>query len=133
MDSSHYTGASSEALIVYKLLASNIDVFTPASFHSSCDMLALDGSKLMKIQVKTLSRIKSGNFYYLQTRLRYGPVSNGYQTHEKDTFTHLAVVFEGHSWMIPWELVWEKKSFSIGRCDDEGTLRFNSKWDRFKY
>lgn len=112
---SHKTGVISELMVCQKLVERGCEIFLPIMTQSKADLIFYDQDSCNRVQVKTLSAIKSGPYTYLQVRLRGGSSSKWQRNYKEDDFEYLILVYQGRIWMIPWGLVWENTSLSIGR------------------
>lgn len=118
MNETHLTGAKSELLVSYKLTERGYSVFFPLLTQSDVDLVALKGSETLRVQVKTASKIKVEDKYYLQARLQSRGSGNGYiRTYDKDAFDYVAFVYKEKVWLYPWEPICENKSITLGRLE----------------
>lgn len=72
-------GSINQITIACDLLKRDYEVFTPLNLHSSCDLIALKGNKLLRIEVTTGRKSTTGRHYYFP--------------HRQDRYDVLALVF----------------------------------------
>ena len=115
----HFTGAANELRAASLYIDMGYEVFIPVMTQSKADFIALRGSEVVKVQVKTASEITSDNKQYLQIRLQ-GRSSTGGGTREY-VDGDIDVVVAIHRlgvWALPWDSVRGKKSLTFGRLVD---------------
>lgn len=120
----HYKGAASELKAMTYYLEKGMQVYNPVTQQGVVDFIVDTGSKLLKVQVKTATWIKSGNNKYLQCRTR---LVNKYKDKlPKDLYDILFVVNGGTYWEIPARLI---KSSNLSL---ENTGKGKVQWKEFR-
>lgn len=59
-----HIGAASELIAAGDLSMLGWEVFLPASFHSACDLVAIKGSRVVRVEVKTGHKKDDGGLLY---------------------------------------------------------------------
>ena len=114
MDNNHVKGINSElkAMSYYNKLG--YEIYTPLAAQSRADFVYDNGESLVKVQVKTATWSKSGEYSYLQCRLKS---RNLYSTMYRDgDFDEIVFVDEDRLWVAPWKDIQGKTSICLD-CD----------------
>lgn len=97
----HASGNAAELFVAATLIEQGWAVYWPMLTQSRCDLVGEKDGKFFKIQVKRATQSKTGEFKYLQARLKsrnkYG------KSYTKEEVDYFAFVFEGQIWLAPFE------------------------------
>lgn len=112
-------GNASEFLVAYYLAAQGHDVFFPYG-NSRADLIYSDTRGLIKVQIKTGTKVKTGPHEYEQVRLLSRGIYNvsGAKYHSAQTYQPGEVdelwVVGTHIWNFPSEVFVGKPSLALG-------------------
>lgn len=111
----HNTGVTSELFVAYKLSSKGFKVYFPFMTQSKADIVVEDKlGNFIKIQVKTATKSSANGNYFVQVRLG----GCGRTMYTEGDFDYLAMVYENRIWMLPWDIVKDKKSMSFSIFSD---------------
>lgn len=68
----HKIGAAIESLVAAYFLARGFEVYTPLMSQSRCDLIYVDGQRLVRVQVKTGTWSQTGKYMYENCSLSRG-------------------------------------------------------------
>jgi len=97
--SEHYTGACSEVKAQAYFLNQDHQCYIPIVQQSCVDFIIEKDSKILKVQVKTATWVKSGNNKYLQCRTKLTNKYKDKKPHE--LYDILVIIYEDMIWEIP--------------------------------
>lgn len=129
----HSIGAMSEYLVAAHLAGKGCDVFFPST-NTRADLVYCNGTDMVRAQVKTGTKVRTGGYTYEQCRLRtrgvYHVASGEYRNHkpyDSDEVDELWVVGT-HIWCFPAEVFVGRPSISLGG-NGPGTERKDRPYD----
>jgi len=123
----HFTGSASEHFAASIFLRNGIQVFWPALQQGAIDFVILEDTGFKRVQVKTATWIKSGNFKYLQVRTRLTKFHQDYSP--KESYDLLVIVApDKRVWAIPAETVTSSNLCLDGNCPNNSKRK---KWTKF--
>ena len=119
----HFIGASSETLVMSYLLSKGKEVFTPVITQSRSDLIYLEGGTPVRVQVKTGTKSKAGNYSYEQIRLLNRGLYGSPEAYTEKDVDEIWVVGT-HLWCFPISFAAGRTSLYLG-TDNESpqTLR----------
>lgn len=125
----HYTGAVSELVAQQWYLARGCQVYVPVVQQGWVDFVVDDPIKgLLKVQVKTATWTKSGNYHYLQCRTR---LTNKYQAVlPEDMYDVLVIIHSDRLWEIPAD---EITSSNLSLDTTNKNSRSDFRWSKYEY
>ena len=118
----HYTGAAAEMAVASHYLENGWDVFLPVITQAKADMVISKGGETYKLQVKKLTENPSSGHIYLQTRLQGKQGKYSKRDYEEEDFQYLVCYHKGSIWEIPYPLVSDLTSLTIGKLLPDGTV-----------
>ncbi len=110
MNEQHQTGAASGMLVAYKFIKAGYQVYYPMMTQSKEDLVVCRDGVFTKVQVKTATKIRSGNSTAYQVRLG----GCGRASYKDGDFDILAVVLGEEVLIYTWESVKGKTSMCVG-------------------
>jgi|SRR5690554_438574 len=111
MEQNHINGIRSELKAMEYFNSLGYQIYTPINAQSRADFVYDNGEKLVKVQVKTATWSISGNYSYLQCRLKS---RNDYSKMYKDgDFDEIVFVDNDRLWVASWEEVKNKTSICL--------------------
>ena len=106
IDLKHHIGAVNEAKAQLYFVKEGWEIYIPRMTQSKCDFIAVKGSEVAKVQVKTASWCKTGPWSYCQTRL----INRLGQLYAPEDYDLLFVVDDKHAYMIPHKYIYGRTS-----------------------
>lgn len=106
----HTTGVTSELFVAYKLAQRGYKIYFPFLTQSKADLIIEDTKgNFTKVQVKTATKSSAKENEFIQIRLG----GCGRTEYKEGDFDFLAMVYGERWWLLPWDLVKDKKSMSF--------------------
>lgn len=121
------TGALAELHAQAYYVKEGYEVFTPIIPQSKCDFIVAKGSEIKKVQVKKATDNPTASGTYLQVRLQGKPTPYGVRTYSLEDFDELFIVHPSGCWRIPSHVVIDKKSFTFGKLNEDGSVTSGKK------
>ncbi len=118
----HFTGSANEHLAAYWYLRQGYMILWPDPAQSHIDFVTFKEGAYQRIQVKTASMVRTGDWHFLQCRTR---LTNRYKdTAPTDLYDILFVVYGEDGWVIPAAAV-DSSNLSLGSdCDKTAVSRW---------
>lgn len=120
----HKTGALSELKAQVYFTELGYDVFTPIHNKTRADFIAVKGTEIVRVQVKTAQY----NGPYIQSRLSS---SNNENTYTKDECDVIVFILDKRMWIAPIEEVQHFTSVCLGKV--EGKYNSYKEYDPSKW
>jgi hypothetical protein len=108
--SHNLVGATSEMMVAAYLLSCGYEVFGPLSPHTKADLVYVDASRAIRVQVKTATLHSTSVSTFEQCRLTIQKNKFRYTKNEVDEFWIVGT----HLWKFPIELLEGREIISLG-------------------
>ncbi len=117
MDSKHQNGLVSELKAMAHFAEQGYEIYKPHSGQSSIDFIAFEQKLgLLKVQVKSAYWFKRPtDAEYLQSTVRKGAGSDGYDNYTKEECDVFAIYGDGKLWVIPREVVGTAQTINLDK------------------
>lgn len=134
LNSKHKNGSIAELTAAIWYMTRGYNLFWPQTSQASCDFVAIKGSEIRRVQVKSAYWMaRPSGARYLQATTRKGSGATGYKTYTKEDCDELSIVAEEGFWIIPIEDLGGSQSVTLLKDQDERKARKGRvDWSRFK-
>ena len=130
---SHKIGTLSELKVATAYASLGYSIWFPLETQSKTDLIVEVKGTLTKLQVKTLTENPVNGVVYLQARLLGSPTKYGAREYCEEDFDYLVCVYKDLIWPIPYEIIENKKSLTLGKLFEGRIVRTRSDFNPEDY